>query len=57
MRAALMAPGASASARQSRIEVYPEAPHAFHADYRPYQAGPATDGWTKMKSWFTQHGL
>ena len=58
MRAALMAPGASASARQSRIEVYPEAPHAFHADYRPsYQAGPAADGWAKMKDWFTQHGL
>lgn len=58
MRAALMAPGASASARQSRIEVYPDAPHAFHADYRAsYQAGPAADGWAKMQSWFKQHGL
>ncbi|MCC7226400.1 MAG: dienelactone hydrolase family protein [Burkholderiaceae bacterium] len=58
MRTALMAPGASASARQSRIEVYPDAPHAFHADYRAsYRAGPAADGWAKMQSWFKQHGL
>ena len=58
MRAALTAQGASASAKQSRIEVYPDAPHAFHADYRSsYQAGPATDGWKKLQDWFRQHGL
>jgi len=29
--------------------VYPDAPHAFHADYRPtYREGPAKDGWKKM---------
>ena len=58
MRAALAAPGASTSARQSRIDVYPEAPHAFHADYRSsYRAGPATDGWKKLQGWFGQHRL
>ena len=58
MRTALSALGASASAKQSRIDVYPDAPHAFHADYRSsYQAGPATDGWNKLQDWFRQHGL
>jgi len=58
MRAALAAPSANASAKQSRIDVYPDAPHAFHADYRSsYQAGPATDGWKKLQGWFSQHGL
>ena len=58
MRAALIAPGASDSAKQSRIDVFPDAPHAFHADYRSsYQAGPATDGWKKLQDWFRQHGL
>ena len=58
MRAALTAQGASASAKQSRIDVYPDAPHAFHADYRAsYQAGPATDGWKKLQDWFRQHSL
>lgn len=58
MRAALAAQGASAAARQSRIDIYPDAPHAFHADYRAsYQAGPALDGWAKLQDWFRQHGL
>ena len=30
------------AAKASMIEVYPDAPHAFHADYRPsYREGPA----------------
>ncbi|MBM3950273.1 MAG: dienelactone hydrolase family protein [Rhodospirillales bacterium] len=38
--------------------VYPDAPHAFHADYRPtYREGPAKDGWKKMQEWFKKHGV
>jgi carboxymethylenebutenolidase len=37
--------------------VYPEAPHAFHADYRPsYRADEAKDGWRRLQAWFKQHG-
>jgi carboxymethylenebutenolidase len=40
------------------IVVYPDAPHAFHADYRPsYREGPAEDGWKKMTEWFRTHGV
>ncbi|AMB44960.1 dienelactone hydrolase family protein [Methylobacterium sp. AMS5] len=38
--------------------VYPEAPHAFHADYRPsYRAEPAQDGWKRLQDWFRQYGV
>ncbi|CAO4170758.1 dienelactone hydrolase family protein [Methylorubrum populi] len=38
--------------------VYPDAPHAFHADYRPsYRAEPARDGWQRLQAWFRQHGV
>ena len=53
MRQALAAAG-----RKSRIEVYPDAPHAFHADYRPsYRKEPAEDGWKRLLAWFAEHGL
>ncbi len=43
------------AARSSTIHVYPEAPHAFYADYRPsYRAEPARDGWQRMLDWFRQ---
>lgn len=42
----------------SHIKLYPEAPHAFYADYRPsYRAADAADGWQSMLAWFRQHGL
>lgn len=42
----------------SQVLVYPGAPHAFHADYRPsYRPEAAEDGWQRMKAWFAQHGL
>lgn len=42
---------------KSQLHVYPEAPHAFHADYRPsYRKEPAEDGWRRMLEWFKQHG-
>lgn len=58
MRAALAAPGATPSAQQSRIVVYPEAGHAFNADYRPsYVKSAADDGWKRMLEWFKAHGV
>jgi len=54
MQAALAAGGAAS--RQSSITVYPDAPHAFYADYRPsYRADAASDGWQRLKAWFQQH--
>jgi carboxymethylenebutenolidase len=52
MRAAIAAAGSA-----SRIEVFPDAPHGFHADYRPsYRRDAAEDGWRKMLAWFREHG-
>ncbi len=43
---------------RSRIHVYPDAPHAFHADYRPtYRKEAAEDGWQRLQTWFKQHGI
>jgi len=40
----------------SQIHVYPDAPHAFFADYRPsYRAEAAEDGWHRLKDWFRIH--
>jgi len=48
----------NAAAKASTFVVYPEAPHAFHADYRPsFRKGPAEDGWTRAMNWFRQHGV
>lgn len=48
----------SQPARMSPIEVYPEAPHAFFADYRPsYRAEAAADGWHRMLDWFDSYVL
>ncbi|MDY0106954.1 MAG: dienelactone hydrolase family protein [Giesbergeria sp.] len=56
MKTALAA--GSAAAKASEFVVYPDAPHAFHADYRPsYRKGPADDGWQRALAWFKQHGV
>jgi carboxymethylenebutenolidase len=56
MRTALAA--GSPAARRSEIKVYPEAGHAFFADYRPsYRAADAADGWTRMLAWFKANGV
>ena len=48
----------SASAKASEFVIYPDAPHAFHADYRPsYREQSAKDGWERMLAWFRQHGV
>ena len=53
MRAAL-----KQSKSKSEIVVYPDAPHAFFADYRPsYRQQPAEDGWKRMLDWFEAQGV
>lgn len=43
---------------KSDIVVYPDAPHAFFADYRPsYREAEAKDGWERLQKWFKQHGV
>ncbi|MBL8492733.1 MAG: dienelactone hydrolase family protein [Rhodocyclaceae bacterium] len=43
---------------KSQIHVYPDAPHAFHADYRPsYRKAEAEDGWRRMLDWFRANGV
>lgn len=55
MKAALAA--GSPAAKASQFVVYPDAPHAFHADYRPsFRQGPAEDGWRRALEWFRTHG-
>ena len=59
MRAALaQAAPKNAAAKASVIEVYPDTPHAFHADYRAtYREGPAKDGWEKCIAWLKKMGV
>jgi carboxymethylenebutenolidase len=56
MRAALAA--GNAAAKASQFVVYPDAPHAFHADYRPsYRKEAAQDGWKRATDWFKANGV
>ncbi len=46
----------SAAAKASTFVIYPKAPHAFHADYRPsYRAVEAKDGWDQAQAWFKKY--
>ena len=48
----------SKAAKASTFVLYPDAPHAFHADYRSsYRKGPAEDGWQQALAWFKTHGV
>lgn len=56
MKAALAA--GNEAAKASQFVVYPDTPHAFHADYRPsFRKGPAEDGWARALAWFKTHGV
>jgi len=47
-----------AAAKASEFVVYPEAPHAFHADYRPsYRKAAADDGWQRLMAWLKRNGV
>ena len=56
MKAALaMGP---APAKASQFVVYPDTPHAFHADYRPsYRKEAAQDAWQRLTQWLKQNGV
>lgn len=46
----------AAANKPHEFVIYPEAPHAFHADYRPtYRKGPADDGWKRANDWFRKY--
>jgi len=50
--------GGSAAARKSEFVVYPGAPHAFNADYRPsYRKDAADDGWKRCLAWLKANGV
>jgi len=43
---------------RSTFVVYPEAGHAFHADYRPsFVEADAKDGWKRAVEWFKENGV
>ena len=53
MRAKLAAAGDA-----SRIVVYPDAGHAFFADYRPsYVKADAEASWQESTAWLKAHGM
>ncbi len=54
MMAALKAAGNT----KSELVLYPDTPHAFHADYRPsYRKEQAEDGWKRAVAWLKRHGV
>jgi carboxymethylenebutenolidase len=53
MREALKAKG-----KKSEIILYPDTPHAFHADYRPsFRKEQSEDAWKKLTEWFKKNGV
>ena len=60
MQTALQLAGAAGNtaAAASSIHVYADAPHAFHADYRPgYRKQAAEDGFARALAWFKGQGV
>lgn len=56
MKAALAT--GNAASKASELVVYPEAGHAFHADYRPgFRKDAAEDGFKRCLAWFKKHGV
>jgi carboxymethylenebutenolidase len=50
--------GGNAAAKKSEFVIYPDAPHAFHADYRPsFRKEAAEDGWKRCLAWFAAQGV
>lgn len=48
----------SAAAKASELVLYPDAPHAFHADYRAsYREAAAQDGWQRLLQWLRRNGV
>ena len=60
MKDALAQAGAkgNAAAKASEFVLYKDAPHAFHADYRPsYRMEAAEDGFKRALAWFKANGV
>jgi carboxymethylenebutenolidase len=48
----------SPAAQKSQIELYPDTPHGFNADYRPsFRKDQAEDAWKKALAWFKANGV
>jgi carboxymethylenebutenolidase len=46
------------ASRASQFVLYPDAPHGFHADYRPtYRKDAAEDGFQRCLAWFKANGV
>jgi carboxymethylenebutenolidase len=53
-----LAAQARAAGKTVEVVVYPDAPHGFHADYRPsYRPADAADGWQRMLAWLKKYGV
>jgi carboxymethylenebutenolidase len=53
MKAALQAAG-----KKAEFQIYPGAPHGFHADYRPsYRKEAADEAWRRLSAWFKSNGV
>ncbi len=49
---------AKAAGKSVELVVFPEAPHGFHADYRPsYRKEAAEDGWRRALAFLKSHGV
>ena len=45
-----------AAHKTAEFKIYPDAPHGFHADYRPsYRKEAAEDAWKQMTGWFKKY--
>ena len=55
-QAQALAASSNAASKASSIHIYPEAGHAFFADYRPsFHQESAEDGWKRALDWFKTH--
>jgi len=53
-----MAAACKAAGKTCEFKIYPDAGHAFNADYRPsYVEADAKDGWGLMLDWFKKYGV
>jgi carboxymethylenebutenolidase len=49
---------AKAGGKTVEIVIYPDAPHGFHADYRPsYRKDAAEDAWKRAMAWLKRYGV
>jgi carboxymethylenebutenolidase len=54
----LLGSSLAAGNRRCEIVLYPDTPHAFHADHRPsYRQDAAVDGWRRCLAWFKANGV